>query len=106
MKAISRKQQIKENRELELIEIARDIIEKEGLAALTMDKLSASCDYSKGTVYNHFSCKEDLLVAVSNEGLKDLQQIFSKLDGFQGNGREQMLGLQLAYLYFSKLYPS
>lgn len=106
MSQVSRKQQLKIQRELELIEIARNIIENESLAALTMDKLTAQCDYSKGTVYNHFSCKEDLLVAVSNEGLRDLQGIFSKLDDFEGNGREQMIGLQLAYLYFSKLYPS
>ncbi len=101
-----RKQESIEQREIELIEIAREIIENEGLNALTMDKLTARCDYSKGTVYNHFSCREDLLVGVSNEGLRDLQQLFSKLDNFQGNGREQMIGLQLAYLYFSKLYPS
>jgi AcrR family transcriptional regulator len=101
-----RKQLAKAQRELELIDIARDIIEKDGLNALTMDKVTALCEYSKGTVYNHFSCKEDLLVSVSNEGLKDLLHLFKKLDGFEGNGREQMIGLQIAYLYFSKLYPS
>ena len=101
-----KKSRLRHIRELELIEIAREIIESEGLAALTMDKVTANCAYSKGTVYNHFSCKEDLLVAVSNEGLKDLQAIFAKLEGYKGNGREQMIGLQLAYLYFSKLYPS
>jgi hypothetical protein len=37
--------------------------------------------------------------------LKDLQALFSKLDNYHGNAREQMIGLQLAYLYFSKLYP-
>jgi AcrR family transcriptional regulator len=106
MSAVSRKEMIRNNRELELIDIAREIIEREGLSSLTMDKVTARCDYSKGTVYNHFLCKEDLLVAVSNEGLKDLMALFSKLDNFEGNAREQMIGLQLAYLYFSKLYPS
>lgn len=106
MSSQNRKRLAINQRELELIDIAREIIESEGLNALTMDKVTARCDYSKGTVYNHFSCKEDLLVAVSNEGLKDLQNLFAKLDGFQGNAREQMIGLQLAYLYFSKLYPS
>lgn len=106
MDLTDKKQQLKLQRERELIDIARDIIETDGLNALTMDKVTERCDYSKGTVYNHFSCKEDLLVAVSNEGLKDLQQLFTKLDGFKGNGREQMMGMQIAYLYFSKLYPS
>ena len=102
----NRKARARSEREMELIDIARDIIESEGLASLTMDKVTARCEYSKGTVYNHFSCKEDLLVAVSNEGLKDLLNLFDKLKDFKGNSREQMLGLQLAYLYFSKLYPS
>ena len=106
MERSDKKQQLKLQRELELIDIARDIIESEGLNALTMDKVTERCDYSKGTVYNHFSCKEDLLVAVSNEGLKDLQKLFGKLNDFKGNGREQMMGLQIAYLYFSKLFPS
>jgi AcrR family transcriptional regulator len=106
MTGLNRKARERLEREMELIDIAREIIESEGLASLTMDKVTERCDYSKGTVYNHFSCKEDLLVAVSNEGLKDLQSIFNKLENFQGNTREQMLGLQLAYLYFSKLYPS
>lgn len=106
MSSQNRKRHAINQRELELIDIARGIIETEGLNALTMDRVTALCDYSKGTVYNHFSCKEDLLVAVSNEGLKDLKNLFAKLDGFKGNAREQMIGLQLAYLYFSKLYPS
>lgn len=106
MTNLSRKVLARQAREIELIDIARDIIESDGLSSLTMDKLTARCDYSKGTVYNHFSCKEDLLVAVSNEGLKDLGVLFDKLEHFTGNTRERMLGLQLAYLYFSLLYPS
>ncbi len=102
----SRKARTRLEREMELIDIAREIIENEGLVGLTMDRVTELCDYSKGTVYNHFSCKEDLLVAVSNEGLKDLQSLFNKLENFKGNTREHMVGLQLAYLYFSKLYPS
>ena len=83
----SRKRLPINQRQLELIDIAREIIESEGLNALAMDKVSALSDYSKGTVYNHFSCKEDLLVAVSNESLKDLQALFSKLDTYKGNAR-------------------
>ncbi len=103
---LSRRQEAQRQRELDLIAIAREIIEEEDINSLTMDKVTARCEYSKGTVYNHFSCKEDLLVAVSNEGLKDLRGLFKKLLPFKGNTREQILGFQLAYLYFSKLYPS
>jgi AcrR family transcriptional regulator len=42
-----------------------------------MDILVARCEYSKGTVYKHFSCKEDLLCAI--EKFKVLYRLFQKV---------------------------
>ena len=93
-------------RELELIESALDIMEREGIAALTIDKLVATVDYSKGTVYGHFDCKEDLLTAACNNGLHILRKLFARAADFNGNSREKMLAMHFAYLLYSRLHPN
>ncbi len=93
-------------RELELIESALNIMEREGIAALTIDKLVASVDYSKGTVYGHFDCKEDLLTAACNNGLHILSELFTRAAAFDGTSREKMLAMHFAYLLYSRLHPN
>ena len=95
-----------QKRELELIDTALDIMEREGIAALTIDKLVASVDYSKGTVYGHFDGKEDLLTAACNNGLHILSELFDRAVSFQGSSREKMMAMHFAYLLYSRLHPN
>lgn len=47
-----------------LIEAATAIVERQGIAALSIRGVARACGTSTGTVYNYFPAKEDLTVAV------------------------------------------
>jgi len=92
-------------REQELIETALSIMEQEGTAGLTMDKVVARVPYSKGTVYNHFCSREDLLTGICNAGMETLAELFSRAVMFQGTTRERLLAIHYAYLLHALLDP-
>ncbi|PKF62782.1 TetR/AcrR family transcriptional regulator [Psychromonas sp. psych-6C06] len=94
------------DREQLLLNIALEIIEAHGFSALTMDKLTQQSEYSKGTVYNHFSSKEDLLTALCLRAIRVQQVLYNKLVDFGTNSREQVVGFAFAYELFAKLYPA
>lgn len=94
------------DREQLLLNIALEIIESHGFSALTMDKLTQQSEYSKGTVYNHFSSKEDLLTALCLRALHVQKAFYNKLVDFDACSREKVVGFAFAYELFSKLNPA
>jgi len=105
MKTLSRKERNFLEREQELIDLALEIMHEDGFAGLTMDKLTARSDFSKGTIYNHFSCKEDVLSAIGICCLDDLNSLFSRAIAFKGNTRERMIAMHVAYMLNARLKP-
>lgn len=101
----SKKQQAIADREQELLQIAHHLVEAEGYANLTMDKLTAASPYSKGTIYNHFSSKEDVITALCNAALRQEISLFKKAELFNGSSREKALALHQAYLLSAKMQP-
>ena len=97
--------EVAEREEL-LLDLAIEIIEQHGFAQLTLDKLTARSEYSKGTVYNHFSSKEDLWCALCARGLRVQRSMFGKLAQFLGNSREAILALSFGYELFTLCYPT
>lgn len=93
-------------REQRIMEAALAIMSEHGVAGLTIDKVVACVPYSKGTVYNHFSCKEDLLTGLCNRCLSLLQEMFQRAADFPGNSREKMFAVGYAYLLHSLLHPT
>ena len=55
-----------------LLRVARDIIEKDGLAAVTLRAVGAAAGVSRGAPYRHFTDKSDLLAAVAAQALQTL----------------------------------
>jgi AcrR family transcriptional regulator len=101
----SKKQQAIANREQELLQIAQQLVETEGYANLTMDKLTAASPYSKGTIYNHFASKEDVITALCNNALRYEISLFKKARLFNGSSREKALALHQAYLLAARKQP-
>lgn len=106
MNTLSRKEKNILSRQNELVDLALDIIETDGISGLTMDKLTSDSDYSKGTIYNHFAGKEDVLCAISIQCLDELNNLFTRAIKFNGNTREKLIAVQFAYLLYSQLKPT
>lgn len=75
---LTKKQQAIADREIELIQLAKSLVQEQGFANLTMDKLTASSPYSKGTIYNHFCSKEDVILALCIHSLKSEAIFFER----------------------------
>lgn len=93
-------------REQQIINAAIRLIEEQGIENLTMDKVVTQVPFSKGTVYKHFTGKEDLLIAISNQAMKVMLDLFSRAANFDGCTRERMLLLNFSYLLYAIIYPA
>jgi AcrR family transcriptional regulator len=103
---ISRKQrEIREREEL-ILDVARRMLIERGYLGVTMDRIAQEIEYSKGTVYQHFSSKEDLLVALAGETTRVRADLFSRAAAFRGPTRERMWAVGVADDLFVRLYPA
>jgi len=105
MSKLTRKERNFLEREQELIQLALEIMHDDGFAGLTMDKLTARSDFSKGTIYNHFTCKEDVLSAIGISCLNELNSLFTRAMAFQGRPRERLIAVHIAYMLNARLKP-
>ncbi len=92
-------------RENEMLDKALEIIDEQGVAFLTIDKLVAKVDYSKGTVYNHFSSKEDLFTALCNRNMRKILELFQRANSLQCSTRSKMTAMGFAYMLKVLLTP-
>ena len=93
-------------RDAELVSLARNIIAKEGISALNMDKLVAAAAYSKGTVYKHFTSKEDLVIAICNTCIIEITTFFDRAASFNGSSRERIVVIMLSYLIWVRSHQA
>ncbi|WP_432472875.1 TetR/AcrR family transcriptional regulator [Amphritea sp. HPY] len=97
--------EILQERENILLDQALLLLQQQGVEGLTMDKLVKQVPFSKGTVYGHFSGKEDLLLGLCNRGMGIMCSLFARAAAFEGSSRDRMLAIHFAYLLYSRLYP-
>jgi len=92
-------------REGNILDGALDIISKQGIVGLTMDKLVAKISYSKGTLYNHFSSKEDVLAGLCNRNMCSVMNLFLRAAAIEENARDKMTAIGFAYMLSVLLSP-
>jgi AcrR family transcriptional regulator len=99
-----KKREIAAREELILAAAARMLVE-EGFGALTMDRVAEAVEYSKGTVYQHFSSKEDLLATLAVRNTERRYELFSRASAFEGTTRERMAAIGVAFDLLMRSYP-
>jgi len=106
MTTLTRKQREVQERELRLLEVARKMLIEHGFAGLNMDEIARATEYSKGTVYGHFSSKEDLVTALAIQSMEQRLRLFELAFRFEALPRERMLAIGFADELFVRLHPS
>lgn len=102
----TRRQKVIADREQELLVLAEEVMEQHGFSGLTMDKVVSACSCSKGTVYNHFSSKEDLFCALCVKSMRQMLVLFKRAIQFEGTSREKMLACHFAYRLHALMNPT
>lgn len=106
MNALTRKQREIAERHSLFLSIGRNLLESEGFSSLSMDRIAEMAEYSKGTVYQHFRCKEEVLVQLCNQCIRELNQLFERAAGFDGNDRERLMAVFFAHDVWMRLNPA
>ncbi len=101
----TRKQREVQQREQMLLEIGRQMLIEHGFAGLSMDRLAEATEYSKGTVYQHFSTKEDLVTAMAAQSIERRLSLFDRAGRMSGRPRERMAAILVADELFARLHP-
>lgn len=101
----TRKQRELAQREQHLLNTAQALLIERGYIGLTMDRLAEATEFSKGTVYQHFSNKEDLVAAIAERSSAMRAELFERALCFRGLTRERMGAIGAAAELFLHLYP-
>ena len=100
-----RKERQLAEREQLFLNAAREQISQDGLLSLQMAKIARACDYATGTLYQHFSSKEDLLVSICSELVDKRVEIFNRLVAWEAPSRERIFGIAVGDIIFARHYP-
>lgn len=102
MVEITRKQREIQLRTQEILRVAKPILLAEGLQGLTMDRVAASMQYAKGTIYNHFPNKEEIVLALAVEAMKLRRKLFEKAASENQPARIRMMSIGIACEYYTQ----
>jgi AcrR family transcriptional regulator len=94
-----------ELRESDCLRVARRLFLTKGIDGLTMEKIAADTELSKGTIYQHFSSKEDVLAALCLESGLFRLSLLERAALFKGRSRERAVAVAKADYIVFRLHP-
>jgi len=106
MATTTRKQRELEAREQLILDVAERLMGERGYLGMNMDLIAQATEYSKGTIYQHFSSKEEVLTALTERMAKERVRLFEKAATFTGRPRERMAAIGVSFDLFAALYPT
>lgn len=104
--SLSRKQRQIADRHALFLSTARKALHDHGFHQLSMDLVAEQAEYSKGTLYQHFSCKEEILIQLCNQTITGLHKLAQRATCYTGTHRERLLAFQIAHELWLELEPA
>lgn len=102
---VSRKQRELAKRDTLILDVAQNILHQHGYTYLTMERIAEAVEYSKGTIYNHFSSKEDLICSLCCRSIDNLIEIFTRAVRYEGSSRERFSAIGIGYSLHHQINP-
>ncbi len=104
MGIIERKQRHKDALRDKILAAARDIVLREGFAALTLRKLAAAIEYAPGTIYLHFAGRDDIARQLCVVGFRELLAALAPAAA-EPEPRARLVAILAAYVRFGVANP-
>lgn len=95
-----------EERDRRILDAAREHLLRDGYNGLSMDAIAEAIKYSRAVVYQHYTSKEDVLVALAAQTGERRVELFERASAFRGRPRERMVAIGEAVAHFAVKYPS
>jgi AcrR family transcriptional regulator len=105
MNTETRKQREIAEREAQILSVARRMLAEDGYIKLNMDRIAKEIEYAKGTVYQHFKNKEDIIVALDIAAHDEMHTLFRRAASLRGNSRQKMAAVGVASNLMIRVYP-
>ncbi len=105
VKQLSRKQREIRDRNDLILKVAREILVARGYTGLTMERIAAATEYSKGTIYQHYGNKEEIVLALAVATAHKRSEMFERAAMFAGRPRERMAAVGEAADLFIAHFP-
>lgn len=105
METVTRKQREIIDRQQEILRVARDIFRQRGYLGLNMDRIAGDMGLAKGTIYQHYKNKEEVILALAVETLDKRISMFERAVVFRGRPRERMAAVGCAAELFVMKFP-
>ncbi|MFO7976246.1 MAG: TetR/AcrR family transcriptional regulator, partial [Candidatus Hydrogenedentota bacterium] len=71
----------------------------------TMARIATRLDVAKATIYQHFNCKEEIIIALAGRSVDLQRSLVDRAATFQGTPRERMYAIGEATQLFAFLHP-
>jgi AcrR family transcriptional regulator len=105
MSKMTRKQREIQEREASILKVVRRMLLEGGYLRLSMDAVASELEYSKGTIYNHFPCKEEIIIALAIETMHVRSEMFERAALQPGRPRIRLAGIGVAAEVFVQNHP-
>jgi AcrR family transcriptional regulator len=96
-----RKEREIEGRRKLILTTATDLFLRNGFSGVTLDDIASAIEFSKGTIYNHFSSKEEIFASIL---LEHLNILLASLKDAAAAGRDTSERLQNATKAYVRFY--
>ena len=96
MKTLTRKQAEIRRREHRILDVARPLVRRGGLDAVRVDAVAEAIGMTRGTVYNHFGGREEIILALAARAVSRRLELFRTAAGMSDQSRRRIAAVGIA----------
>ncbi|MCC6143843.1 MAG: TetR/AcrR family transcriptional regulator, partial [Candidatus Hydrogenedentes bacterium] len=86
-----------------ILDHARKLLLESGYFGLTMARVADAADIPKGTLYQRFACKEDIILALAERCLRERLDFIRRGASYPGRPRERFAAIGEAVGLYARL---
>lgn len=92
-------------RESLILSVTKELFCSQGYLGFSIDDVARAISCSKGTIYNHFPNKEEILIELVNRSLQQRNAVLSRVSDVRSGSREKVLVAMAVSELFSESQP-